>query len=380
MMARCRHTLFGILLLAATPAAQALTVGAPAPPLDVGHWLKGDAITAFAPDSIHVVEFWATWCGPCIANMDHLSELQERYADAGVTVVGLSDEPLQKVVDFLCGSAGEGRIQNDRIRYTLGTDPDGSVRADYREAAQTRGLPVAFVIGTDGHVEWLGHPSALDPVLAAVVAGTWDRRAHRAEIAAQQMANRQFKEATAALRAAMAAQAWEDAITALDEIITSSPEHDTYVPTKLGILLSHIGDLERAYREVRAVAASVWDDNPWLLYQIAWVVSGDSKYPVPDADRDLELALRCAARAAELEPETEYHHTMHAGILAQLGRHAEAAAAQRQAIAALEAVGPRVPPAQREAYERDLQQLRAELAEFVELGEKSAPAKGRSRG
>jgi thiol-disulfide isomerase/thioredoxin len=57
------------------PAAS-LTGRDPAPPLKVSKWLKGEEVKRFEPGKVYVVEFWATWCGPCIAFMPHLAELQ----------------------------------------------------------------------------------------------------------------------------------------------------------------------------------------------------------------------------------------------------------------------------------------------------------------
>lgn len=52
-------------------------IGDPVPPLRVGEWLKGKPIPQLEKDHIYVIEFWATWCRPCIAAMPEISSLQK---------------------------------------------------------------------------------------------------------------------------------------------------------------------------------------------------------------------------------------------------------------------------------------------------------------
>lgn len=65
-----------------------LKVGDPAPPVKVFKWVKGNPVESFEKDKVYVMEFWATWCGPCKAAMPHLSEMARKYAGK-VTFTGV---------------------------------------------------------------------------------------------------------------------------------------------------------------------------------------------------------------------------------------------------------------------------------------------------
>ena len=170
-----------VLLFLASPLCQAgedhkLTIGDVAPAIDIEHWVKGKAINEFEQGKIYVFEFWATWCPPCIEAMPHLSQLQEEYKDFNVTFIGVSDEELEKVEEFLTQKyEGDGKIHDERIQYRLTTDPDQSVKNDYFRAAEKTGIPCTFIIGKTGVIEYIGHPMEMDKALEAVVHDEWDR-------------------------------------------------------------------------------------------------------------------------------------------------------------------------------------------------------------
>lgn len=173
----------------ATSAADDLGIGSPAPPIDVEHWIQDGngffkPVTDFEPGHVYVVEFWATWCGPCITSMPHLAELQNQYRGEKVQIISISDEKLQTVKDFLKQQAPGGDAKTFAeitSAYSLTTDPDRSAHEDYMEASEQNGIPTSFIVGKDSKIEWIGHPMRLDEPLEQVVGGKWDREKFKEE-------------------------------------------------------------------------------------------------------------------------------------------------------------------------------------------------------
>ena len=102
----------------------------------------GKAMTvADLKGQVVVLNFWATWCGPCKEEMPSLAKLQKDYAEKGVKVVAVSVDRLEdadKAKDFLRASGGLGFYNDPGYKVVFGLTP----RPD--------GIPTTVIYGKDG--------------------------------------------------------------------------------------------------------------------------------------------------------------------------------------------------------------------------------------
>ena len=158
----------------------------PAASLDGLTYVKGGPVS-LEDGKVFVVEFWATWCAPCRASIPHLTKIQKRFKEKGVTVIGISSEKeLEKVKDFVAGQGG-------KMDYTVAFDAERAVTAGYMDAYGQRGIPTALIVNGKGAVVWVGHPMGeVDKVLEQVLAGTFDAEAHAIIQAKREAASRKL--------------------------------------------------------------------------------------------------------------------------------------------------------------------------------------------
>lgn len=329
-------TLTAALALHASAPAQTLALGDKAPPLKVATFLQGEPVTEFQKGKAYVVEFWATWCGPCIQSIPHINELSKKYKDQGLTVIGvdiLENDP-PKVEAFL------ERMKPD-MTYTVARDllaaddeggRSGFMLNNWMQPADQRGIPAAFIVDREGRLAWVGHPMQMDEPLAAVMAGTWDLDKARADAARAKQLEAKVGELSERLQAAFQKQDFAGALVLVDELIALDPSYrKDYAPLRLDVMLRG-ADLDAAFAYARELGEGVLAEDAQGLGTVAWMIVDPKRKDL--ARRDLDLAQKLAGRADTLAQgkEPAFKDTL-ARVHFQRGDVERAIALQTEAIA-----------------------------------------------
>jgi cytochrome c biogenesis protein CcmG/thiol:disulfide interchange protein DsbE len=112
-----------------------------APELVVEEWISSE------PDikgKFILIDFWATWCGPCIRAIPELNAFHEKFKD-DLVVIGISDESKEKINNF----------KKVKIDYYSAIDTNETLKNIY----EVKGIPHCVLIDPDGIVRWEGFPT-----------------------------------------------------------------------------------------------------------------------------------------------------------------------------------------------------------------------------
>jgi len=324
--------LAGVLSLHAAEAT--LLIGDPAPKLQVAKWVQGEPVKEFAKDKAYIVEFWATWCGPCRASIPHLNEVYKKFKDKDLVVIGQDvwerDETLVKPFIEKMGDKMTYRVAMD----DKSTREKGAMAETWMEAAGQNGIPAAFLVGKDGKIAWIGHPMSLEEsTIQEVLDGKFDLAKAKADMAKEKESEGQMMKLSRDFGQAMKGKKWDDAEATLKEIEKILPESQRsgIANAKMEIFIGR-GDLDGAAAMAETMSGKA-RDNAQMLNQLAWGLVSQENLK----GKALEVAYKIAVSANEVSGGKD------AGILDTLaratymkGEKAKAVELQEQAVQAAE--------------------------------------------
>lgn len=113
-------------------------------------WLSSPAVaTATDPPvldlveyrgSVVIVDFWASWCVPCRRSFPWLDEMQQKYADAGLVVIGINEDGIAEDADAF--------LRAFPVSFRIVRDPNGDLARQFDLVA----MPSSYVIGRNGEI------------------------------------------------------------------------------------------------------------------------------------------------------------------------------------------------------------------------------------
>ena len=110
-----------------------------------------------------LVNLWATWCGPCINEMPHLREMQEKFKDKGFEIIGLDiDDESKEDIDAFSAK--------QKLNYQLGWSGN-TIKNEFVKVTRLDGIPQSILINRDGQMTGVftgGSPSVINKMKETV--------------------------------------------------------------------------------------------------------------------------------------------------------------------------------------------------------------------
>lgn len=344
MMNAMQKWLMAVLLLAlgtsigvTAESESTLKVGDPAPKLQTGKWIQGEPVKGFEKGTAYIVEFWATWCGPCRESIPHLNETYTKYKDKGLVVIGQDcwEQNEALVAPFV-------KKMGEKMTYRVALDDKkseekGAMATTWMMAARQNGIPTAFIVDTHGKVAWIGHPMTMqEKVLDEVLADKYDINKAAKAYSEEKKTEWQVNEAQEEIQKAMEAKKWDVALEKVDAMEKLLPEEQ-----RMGLdgLRMNILFQKKDYSQAYKLAQKLSDankDNPNVQNQLAWTIA-----TAPGIEeRNLKLAATFAERGndAASGKNPDVLDTL-ARIQFMQGQHEQAIKTQEKAVELAEGDG-----------------------------------------
>lgn len=281
-------------------AKPTLKVGDPAPRFQAGKFLQGEPVKEFQKGKTYLLDFWATWCGPCREMVPHISELDRKFKDKGLVVIGQDiweddDEDVKKYI----------KEMGDKMTYRVALDDKsegekGKMSVAFMDAAKQTAVPTVFIVSKTGEIAWMGYPRFLkEKTIEEILAGTYDVKKAAQEYVRKREAEEKSNALFEDFQKAVTAKQWDQAegfLKEMEKIETVNDEQEKpdieMIRLRLNLKREDMGAAEAAAK----VAMQKQPEDADYHSVLAWLLA-TQKAPSKGL---LDIAMKEALRANEL--------------------------------------------------------------------------------
>ena len=92
-----------------------------------------------------LLDFWATWCGPCLKEMVHLQRFHEKYSGYGLTILTINQDSPKSL------SKVRSVVKSKKFSFKVALDPNGKIA----KRLNAKLLPTTILVDMDGVIRWM---------------------------------------------------------------------------------------------------------------------------------------------------------------------------------------------------------------------------------
>ena len=316
----------GLVAIFVAPVSAALKVGDPAPPVTVTDWIKGKPIDVAkeGKGKVVVLEFWATWCGPCIQMIPDTNALYQRYKDKGLILIAITDssqgQMLKQVQDFVAQ-------QGNAMDYPVAFDKTQRTYASYVVSAGVMGIPHSVVIDKKGNIAWFGHPGVpkMKRVIRDLLLDQYDPSKEERLLALQKKVEPYWNDFNEAARLGD----WNKCVSLTKSVLEINPTDFDAIRFTVAIYLEELKSVE----DMREWVKSFLETNKNNGEALAMI--GSLMLAMPNmTDRQPDLAVQAVQLASKVAPKDAEIMTAVAQVYFQVGDIDSAIKYQKKAVEA----------------------------------------------